>query len=235
MLSPPPWSFPNARVMYQPTFVPVEAARTATPEDGLALLSVAGYTLGGYFIVDWTDSPVGPYREVAVLSALVARGFSIGAWASHIFVSRPEAVDAGRSIFGLPAQLATIDFAGSTSECSVEFNGDDAIRVTGWRDSDWLSVEQQPSSSLSLSLPSFSGRLPGSGSSSGSRSPLLRYPLTLGPVRHASLLPALRGRAGSALADESLRALVDGPRPACPLIKIDGVDVVAGQPEVVRL
>ena len=35
---------------------------------------VFGYTLGGVFVVDWTESPVGPYREVAVLSGLVARG-----------------------------------------------------------------------------------------------------------------------------------------------------------------
>ena len=81
---PAPWSFSNARVMYQPTLVRTSAARAVTPSDGLTLLSFLGYTLGGVFVVDWTESPVGPYREVAVLSGLVARGLSIGAWASHI-------------------------------------------------------------------------------------------------------------------------------------------------------
>ena len=106
----PPWSFPEARIWYQPTFVPVAAAREATPADGLQLLSAFGYTLGGVFVVEWTKSPLGSYREVAVLSGLVARGWTIGAWASHIFVSVPAAVDAGRDLFGLPARLADVRF-----------------------------------------------------------------------------------------------------------------------------
>ena len=91
-MRPPPWSFPHARVLYQPTFVPVDAARAVTPtsSSGLTLLSAFGWTLGGCFVVEWTDSPIGPYREVAVLSGLVARGLSIGAWASHIVVTTPE-------------------------------------------------------------------------------------------------------------------------------------------------
>jgi len=115
----PPMAFPDARVLYQPAFVRVESARRVTPnESGLKLLSLFGWTLGGVFIVDWTQSPVGPYREVAVLSSLVARGLSIGAWASHIVVTTPEAVGVARSEFGLPACLGTIDFA--PSEASPE-------------------------------------------------------------------------------------------------------------------
>ena len=112
-LPPPPWEFPNARVWYQPTFVPVQAARAVTPTSGLTLLSLFGWTLGGVFVVEWQDSPVGPYQEVAVLSGLVARGLSIGAWASHIVVTTDTAVLAGRSVFGLPARQGSIDFGGS--------------------------------------------------------------------------------------------------------------------------
>ena len=62
-LPPPPWTFRNARVLYQPTFVPVDAARAVTPVDEeLQLLSLFGRTLGGVFVVDWRDSPIGPYR-----------------------------------------------------------------------------------------------------------------------------------------------------------------------------
>ena len=75
MLPPPPWTFPSARVAYQPMFVRVSAARAVTPP-AVTLLSAFGWTLGGVFVVDWLDSPVGPYREVAVLSSLVARGLS---------------------------------------------------------------------------------------------------------------------------------------------------------------
>ena len=107
---PAPWSFSNARVLYQPTLVRTSAARAVTPRDGLTLLSLFGYTLGGVFVVDWTDSPVGPYREVAVLSGLVARGLSIGAWASHIVVTTPRSVGGGRSVFGLPTVLGSVEF-----------------------------------------------------------------------------------------------------------------------------
>ena len=116
--TPPPWTFPNARVLYQPALVKVEAARAVTPSDGLTLLSAFGYTLGGVFVVEWTDSPIGPYREVAVLSALVGRGLSIGAWASHIIVTTPEAVDSGRDYFGLPTHLGAISFEASEGEAT---------------------------------------------------------------------------------------------------------------------
>ena len=127
---PAPWSFRNARVMYQPTLVRASAARAVTPSDGLMLLSFLGYTLGGVFVVDWTESPVGPYREVAVLSGLVARGLSIGAWASHIVVTTPESVGGGRTIFGLPTVLGSVDFK------AAEESDSDAWRreLTGVRD-----------------------------------------------------------------------------------------------------
>lgn len=117
---PLPWTFNNARVLYQPTFVPVDAARAVTPAvSGLKLLSLFGWTLGGVFVVDWAESPIGPYREVAVLSGLVARGFSIGAWASHIVVTTPEAREAGRDLFGLPAVLGSIELAAASREADV--------------------------------------------------------------------------------------------------------------------
>ena len=87
------------RVLYQPTLVPLPAARAATPPD-LRILSLFGWTLGGAFVVDWPASPVGPYWEVAVLSALVVRDFGIGAWASHIVVTAQPAAAAARELFG---------------------------------------------------------------------------------------------------------------------------------------
>ena len=127
---PAPWSFRNARVMYQPTLVRTSAARAVTPRDGLRLLSFLGWTLGGVFVVDWTESPVGPYREVAVLSGLVARGLSIGAWASHIVVTTPASVGGGRAVFGLPTVLGSVEF-----KAAEESDGDAWRReLTGARD-----------------------------------------------------------------------------------------------------
>ncbi|KAH8097247.1 hypothetical protein JL720_132 [Aureococcus anophagefferens] len=87
-------------------------ARPRARGDGVALLSLFGWTLGGVFVVDWRESPVGPYREVAVLSGLVARGGAVGAWASHVVVTTPEAPPAAE-IYGLPTVLGSIAFAAS--------------------------------------------------------------------------------------------------------------------------
>lgn len=116
LIPPPPWRFSNARILYQPTLVPVEAARKVTPSSGLSLLSLFGWTLGGIFVVDWTSSPIGPYREVAILSGLVTSSrypiveHGIGAWASHIVVDSIEAAESGRDLFGLPTNVGLVEF-----------------------------------------------------------------------------------------------------------------------------
>ena len=285
MSPPPPWAFPNARVWYQPTFVPVQAARAVTPGSGLTLLSLFGWTLGGVFVVEWADSPIGPYQEVAVLSGLVARGLSIGAWASHIVVTTDDAVVSGRSFYGLPARQGSIKFGGSvfdevpsspspTAETAeaiwgvaaalavllktavgaavpgvaepaerlrpppsarvrpfegVEFRADNEVSICGW--DGWLDVRDDGSEGKgwSVSLPSFSGLLP---TPSGTRTPLLRYPLTLGPARRVRLRPAVRTCAapGAALS-EGLLGVLGGPS-ASPCIQVDGVLIVAGRPAV---
>ena len=281
MLPPPPWVFPNARVWYQPTFVPVQAARDVTPTSGLTLLSLFGWTLGGVFVVEWEDSPIGPYQEVAVLSGLVARGLSIGAWASHIVVTTDDAVVSGRSVFGLPARQGSIDFGGSIFDVvpsspspraeateavwgtaaalavllktavgaavpgvaepaerlrrpprarpfeGVEFRADNEVGVCGW--DGWLDVRADGSEveGWPVSLPSFSGLLP---TPSGTRTPLLRYPLTLGPARRVRLRPAVRTRAApGAVLSEGLLGVLGGPS-ASPCIQVDGVLIVAGRP-----
>ena len=277
-LPPPPWEFPNARVWYQPTFVPVQAARAVTPTSGLTLLSLFGWTLGGVFVVEWQDSPVGPYQEVAVLSGLVARGLSIGAWASHIVVTTDCAMLAGRSVFGLPARQGSIDFGGSIFDVvpsspspraeavwgaaaalavllktavgaavpgvaepaerlrrpprarlfeGVEFRADNEVGVCGW--DGWLDERDDGSEveGWSVSLPSFSGLLP---TPAGTLTPLLRYPLTLGPARRVRLRPAVRTRtAPGAVLSEGLLGVLGGPS-ASPCIQVDGVLVVAGTP-----
>ena len=45
LLPPLPWEFPNARVLYQPSLVPLTAAKEVTPSD-MNILSLFGWTLG---------------------------------------------------------------------------------------------------------------------------------------------------------------------------------------------
>ena len=221
-LPAPPWTFRSARVLYQPTFVPVDAARAVTPvDDDLQLLSLFGRTLGGVFVVDWRDSPIGPYREVAVLSALVARDFRIGAWASDIVVDTPDAVASARNTFGLPARLGTISF--DAADDALAFASDDAVAI-GWPTTDEWRDGDDGAGGFSLTLPSFSGRL----ADGDRRSPLLRYPLTLGPARSVRLRPALRVSAAPTTS-APLRRILEAPA-ASPCLAVGGATVVAGTP-----
>lgn len=188
----PPWSFQASRIFYQFQAIPSDNARTFCPpcsgelQSPLTLLSVGGYTLGGIFCVEYEDSPIGPYREVAILSSLVARvpAIAIGAWASHIFVDSQDAADYGRDYWGLPATVVPIQFADDddNDEQSCYFS-DKEILVSGW-DKAKTKTESQRLEWLDLALPSFSGLLP-TEADSGKPTPLLQYPLSI--VRPSSI------------------------------------------------
>lgn len=232
-----PYRFPAATAVYQPQWVRIEAARRVIPRaDGLRLLSLFGWTLGGLFVVEWTDSPIGPYREVAVLGGLVSGGGAIGAWASHIVVTSPAAVEAGRSIWGLPAVVGTIEFLepsdGGEGGCTVDFVSDAHVVISGFPPSSSTDADLrvQGQRSQSFELPSLSGALPGPGSQ---KSALLRYPLSLSSPRSLRLRPPLDATLSDGVTDASLRRVLDGA-PATPVsIEACGVDIVAGVPSLV--
>lgn len=116
---PPPYTF-GAQLWYQLQLVPVQTARKNIPEP-VPIVSLFGWTLGGVFIARWNSSPIGPYQEVAVLGGLVSKRFTFGAWASHIYVDSPIAIDAARQIWGLPGVLATIDIAAASDTKHLTF------------------------------------------------------------------------------------------------------------------
>lgn len=63
--------------------------------------------------MDWASTPFGQYREVGLLSSLVASaiGGSLawGGWVSHVWVDSDKAAEGGRRIWGLPASNCKID------------------------------------------------------------------------------------------------------------------------------
>lgn len=217
---PPPWSFEVNRIHYQFRTVPVHLAQqtlAAVPDNTINLLSLDGITLGGLFAVEYTNTPVGPYREVAVLSALVTSRtdlFSIGAWASHIFVDSKMAATYGQKYWGLPATVVPIDFSSSSSSSQSSDEGikpptwifsDDHIKVQDWKKVPISNQRQQSNdtkSSFSLSrliqvdLPSYSGCLlldnnDNNINNSTNHSPLLRYPLSI--IKPESISVGLSG------------------------------------------
>ena len=79
-----PWTFPNVWVLYYLALVPLLSARVAMPRD-IRILFFFSWTIGVVSIIKWKAIFVGPYREVAVLSALVKRNFNLGIPMSMIY------------------------------------------------------------------------------------------------------------------------------------------------------
>lgn len=95
-------------------------AKSGIPGPGLPKevrpLSLFGYTVGGSFYVEWGGSPWGAYREVGLLSSLVADRSKNGpvfgpwgGWASHVWVDSAIAAEGGRRLWGLPTSRCDID------------------------------------------------------------------------------------------------------------------------------
>jgi hypothetical protein len=133
---PPPWPFHAAHIYYQLRWMKADIAAKhcppAPPTTNLYQLSIFGYTLGGIFCIEYANSPIGPYREVAILSSLVGMvpqrkrkqhpqpqqvlGLpQLGAWASHIYVDSNDAAQYGTKYWGLPATVVPIEMIASTA------------------------------------------------------------------------------------------------------------------------
>jgi hypothetical protein len=115
----------SGRLWFNPSLVRV-------PKDGpgsdVNVLSIFGYTLGGTVTLEYDTSPVGPYREFVTMSALVMKKGCFGQWGSRLYVSTQEAEDVCKEIWGVPAEVANIDFVEEREMNGVD--GTQALHVT---------------------------------------------------------------------------------------------------------
>ena len=72
----------------------------------LPLVNFFGYTLGGFYLARYTDSPVGSFEELVALAGLVWDFPTSCAWAARVYVNNKDARDHGISSVGLPSRLA---------------------------------------------------------------------------------------------------------------------------------
>lgn len=70
-----------------------------------SIVAWRGWTPGGYVCVDYHMSPVGPYREIIFVPALVRRGWRWGFHISQIYVDSAASVAGGRGNWWLPKNL----------------------------------------------------------------------------------------------------------------------------------
>ena len=239
----PPWSFQARRIFYQFQAIPVNNAREYCPpcnnsqNNLLQLLSVGGYTLGGIFCLEYDDSPIGPYREVAILSSLVAQlpsppsvwVPSIGAWASHIFVDSRDAAEYGKEFWGLPATVMPIQFSDDDKQAC--YFSDKEIVVSGWQQ--WNACESREIEWFDLALPSFSGLLPKDDNTTTS---LLQYPLRIispSSVEFSTQKRVILDSSCSSLALQEVQSLLEKSRPLVA-VNVHSVGLVAGVPSIIN-
>lgn len=107
--------------LYQVQLVRSEVARPLIPK-GLRLVEAFGYTLGGFFLARYDESPStspgttgrgegdggedhGGFHELVMMAGLVWNPPTSCAWAAKVFVDSPEAMAHGRAQCGLPSRL----------------------------------------------------------------------------------------------------------------------------------
>ncbi|XP_027926780.1 protein NEOXANTHIN-DEFICIENT 1 isoform X2 [Vigna unguiculata] len=100
----PPWVF-RGSAWYQLHLVKAEKARAYIPRE-FKLVEAFGYTLGGFFLASYEDSPVGVFDELVVIAGLVWNRPTSCAWATRVYVNNDDACCHGRKEVGLPSKMA---------------------------------------------------------------------------------------------------------------------------------
>ncbi|KAJ4711496.1 Protein NEOXANTHIN-DEFICIENT 1 [Melia azedarach] len=100
----PPWIFKGS-ALYQLHLVKAETARAFIPKE-FKLVEAFGYTLGGFFLASYEDSPAGVFDELVVIAGIVWNPPTSCAWAARVLVNSDDACDHGRKHVGLPSQVA---------------------------------------------------------------------------------------------------------------------------------
>ncbi|PIM97360.1 hypothetical protein CDL12_30170 [Handroanthus impetiginosus] len=101
----PPWMFKGS-ALYQLHLVKAETARAFIPKE-FKLVEAFGYTLGGFFLANYEDSPAGIFDELVVIAGTVWNPPTSCAWAARVLVSSDKACAHGRKDVGLPSQVAS--------------------------------------------------------------------------------------------------------------------------------
>lgn len=109
----PPWCF-KGRALYQLQLMKSEDARKYVPAH-LKLVELFGYTVGGFFLARYDDSPAGAFDELVVMAGLTWNAPSSCAWAGRVFVNNKDARNHGIHSVGLPSRLAQFTEVADTS------------------------------------------------------------------------------------------------------------------------
>ncbi|KAL6572785.1 hypothetical protein OROMI_013743 [Orobanche minor] len=112
----PPWVFKGS-ALYQFHLVKSETARAFIPKE-FKLVEAFGYTLGGFFLANYEDSPAGKFDEKDENKSYsectcghsrncLEPTYVVRVWAARVLVSSDKACIHGQKDIGLPSQIAT--------------------------------------------------------------------------------------------------------------------------------
>jgi hypothetical protein len=107
---PAPWTL-HGEAIVGLKLVPRDIAQRLVPPDAKVVAVWPKRTLAILFLAQYRDSPVGEYRELIVAPALVRYKGRIGFWISHIRVDNYISLAAGRAIWALPKQMASMEWS----------------------------------------------------------------------------------------------------------------------------
>ncbi|KAJ0966112.1 hypothetical protein J5N97_027250 [Dioscorea zingiberensis] len=100
----PPWLFKGS-ALYQLHLVRAETARPFIPKE-FKLVQFFGYTLGGFFLAHYDESPAGIFDELVVIAGIVWNPPTSCAWAARVLVNSHDACSHGQKEVGLPSHVA---------------------------------------------------------------------------------------------------------------------------------
>jgi len=103
----PPWTF-TGKALYQLSLVRVRDARKYVP-DSIPLVNIFGWTLGGFYLARYENSPAGSFDELVALAGLAWNFPTSCAWAARVYVNSEEARRHGLTVVGLPSRLAKFE------------------------------------------------------------------------------------------------------------------------------
>jgi hypothetical protein len=106
---PPPWRLSGSATVLIFRFSEGYVYDRVRLPPALSGMFVGG--LGAVMLVDYAESPVGPYRELAFSPGQFAYGRNKAHSVTHIYVSTQASADNGRANWGLPKLLAAFEVA----------------------------------------------------------------------------------------------------------------------------
>lgn len=106
---PAPWNLQGSGVQIVHT-VDIRSVRELVPSELSIVQLWPGRTLGVVAFAHYGPGSVLEYDELIIAPALVRYEGKLGMWVSHIYVDDPVSLQGGREIWGVPKELATIEW-----------------------------------------------------------------------------------------------------------------------------